>query len=223
MAQTTARVKKGGKHFEILVDEAEALKVKKGEGDITQAVITNDIFYNLKSGDKASEDDLEMYFETTDTIEVAKKIIKNGEVVRTTDSLHEELEKRYKQIVDFMSRNATSPEGMPYTPDRIMKALKEAHVNVKNKPIEEQVGEILDQLSKVLPIRMETKKIKLRIPAMHCGKAYGTVKEYIKKEEWLSNGDLDCLVEVPSGLVMDFYDKLNAHTHGSVLSEEIKQ
>jgi hypothetical protein len=47
-------------------------------------------------------------------------------------------------------------------------------------------------------------------------------KEFIKKEEWLANGELDCLVEIPSGLVMDFYDKLNSQTHGSVLSEEIK-
>jgi len=32
MTNTTARVKKDGKHFEILVDLDEALKVRKGEG-----------------------------------------------------------------------------------------------------------------------------------------------------------------------------------------------
>ena len=222
MAQTTARVKRDGKHYEILVDEDEALKVKKGEGDISQAVMTHEIFHNLKSGEKASTEDLEKQFDTTDVMEVAQKIIKNGEVVRTTSSLNEDQERRYKQVVDVISKNATSPEGMPYTPDRIMKALKEAHVNVKNKPIEEQIPEIIDQLTKVLPIRIETKKIKIRIPAQHTGKAYGTVKEYIKSEEWQSNGDLECLVEVPSGLVMDFYDKLNSQTHGSILAEDIK-
>jgi ribosome maturation protein SDO1 len=221
MGQTTARVKREGKHYEILVEE-EALKFRKGEGDITQAVITEDIFHNLKSGEKAGSDDLENIFGTSNMMEVAEKIIKNGEVVRTTESLHEDQEKRYKQIVEFLAKNCTSPEGMPYTADRIMKSLKEAHVNVKNKPIEEQIPEILDQLTKVLPIKMETKKIKIRIPAQHTGKAYGTVKEFTKSEQWHSNGDLECLVEIPSGLVMDFYDKLNSQTHGSILAEDIK-
>ena len=222
MAQTTARIKKDSKNFEILVDEDEALKVKKGEGDITQAVITDTIFHNLKSGDKASNEDLERLFESTDPMEVAQKIIKSGEVVRTTGALNEELEKKYKQIVDFLSKNATDPDGRPYTTDRIMKSLKEAHVNVKNKPIQEQIPEITDQLAKILPLKIDKKKVKLRIPAVHTGKSYGTIKEYLVEENWQGNGDLDCTVEVPSGLIMDFYDKLNSQTHGSVLSEEIK-
>lgn len=222
MAQTVARVKKEGKHYEILVDEQEALKVKKGEGNINQAVMTDAIFYNIKSGEHASDNDLEKNFGTNNPTEVAEKIIKQGEVVRTTDSLKGEQDQKYKQVVDFLVKNATSPDGKPYTPDRISKALSEAHVNIKNKSIESQLTEITDQLSKILPIKIETKKVKLRIPAQYTGKAYSTVKEYITKEEWQNNGDLECIVEVPSGLIMDFYDKINNDTHGSILSEDIK-
>jgi ribosome maturation protein Sdo1 len=128
----------------------------------------------------------------------------------------------YKQVVDFLSRNAVSPEGRPYTPDRIMKALVEAHVNVKNKPVGSQVSEIIDQLSKVLPVKIEIKKVKLMVPALHTGKAYGAIKEFMIKEDWKNNGDLEVVVEVPAGLVMDFYDKVNSATHGSVMSEEVK-
>ena len=125
-------------------------------------------------------------------------------------------------MVDALVRSAVSPEGRPYTPDRVMKALHEAHINVKNKPVEEQLGEIIDHLRKVLPLSIETKKVKLRIPVLYAAKSYGIVKEYIKEEAWQNNGDLDAIVEVPTAMIMDFYDKLNNMTHGSVVSEEIK-
>jgi ribosome maturation protein SDO1 len=222
MANTTARVKKGGKSFEVLVDLDEALKFRKGEGDFNLAVLGDAVFNNLKSGERASANDLEVNFGTSDFVEVASKIIKDGEVVRTTESMRGEVDARYKQVVDFLVRNAVSPEGRPYTPDRIMKALIEAHVNVKNKPVEAQVSEILEQLSKVLAVKIEMKKVKLLVPAIHTGKAYGFVKEFMIQEDWKNNGDLEVVVEMPAGLIFDFYDKINSATHGSVLSEEIK-
>src|SRR3989344_2705651 len=222
MTQTTARIKKGGKHYEILVDLEEALKVKKGEGDLNSAVLTESIFHNLKSGEHASDVDLEKEFETTDVMAIALKIIKSGEVVRTTESMKSEHEQKYKQVVDFLSKNAVSPEGRPYTPDRILKALHEAHIVVKNKSIESQVGEIMDHLRKVLPLNMEMKKVRLLVPAIHTGKAYGIVKEYMISEDWKSNGDLEAVIEMPTALTFDFYDRLNGATHGAVMSEEVK-
>jgi ribosome maturation protein SDO1 len=223
MGQTTARMTKGGKHFEILVDLDEALKFKKGEGNINAAVLTEAIFYNLKAGEHASESDLVEAFGTSDVTDVAEKIIKSGEIVRTAESMKADHEKMYKQVVDFLARNAVSPEGRPYTPDRIMKALIEANVNVKNKPIDSQVSEILNQLSKVLPVKIEMKKVKLVVPAVHTGKAYGLVKEFMVKEDWKNNGDLEVVVEMPTALIFDFYDKINSATAGSILSEELKE
>jgi len=222
MAQTTARIKKDGKHFEILVDLDEALKVRKGEGNIGAAVLTDAIFHNLKSGEHVSDSDLEKNFGTTDVTAVAEKIIKGGEVVRTAESVKGEHDAKYKQVVEFLVKNAVSPEGRPYTPDRIMKALGEAHVNVKNKPIESQVSDIMEQLEKILPIRIEMKRVKLTVPAIHTGKAYGIVKEFMKEENWKNNGDLEVVVEMPTALIFDFYDRVNSATSGSVLSEELK-
>lgn len=224
MGQIVARIRKGSKHYEILVDENEALKVKKNDpkADITQAVLTEAIFHSVKSGEQAATDELEISFGTSDVLEVAKQIIKLGELERSTESMHAEQDKKYKQVVDFLSKNAVSPEGRPYTSDRIMKSLAEAHVNVKNKAIESQIGEIMDQLAKVLPIKIERKKVKLIVPAVHTGKAYGVLKEFLVSETWLSNGDLEAIIEIPTAMIFDFYDKINSATHGSVLSEEIK-
>lgn len=220
--QTQARVTKEGKHYEILVDLDEALKVKKGGGSINSAVLTECVFYNIKSGEHASADDLEKSFGTSDFLTIAEKIIKNGEIVLPTDYKHEEQDKKYKQVVDFLSKNAASPTGVPYTPDRIMKALKEAGVQVKNKPIDSQIPNIIDELAKVIPIKIEMKKVKITIPALHTGRAYGVVNEFKESESWKENGDLIVIVSVPVGLIMDFYDRLNSVTHGSALTEDLK-
>jgi ribosome maturation protein SDO1 len=222
MAQTTARTTKQGKHFEILVDLDEALKVRKNAGNIHSAVLTNDVFYNLKAGDVASSEDLMKAFGTDNVIEVADKIIKNGEVVLPADFLKKEQEQKYRQAVDFLVKNAVSPEGRPYTPERIMKSLEEAKVNVKNRPVDEQIEEIIQQLKKVLPIKIEMKKIKVSIPAQFTGKAYGVISQYKEKEDWMPNGDLHVVLKMPTATMFDFYDKLNAVTHGSALSEELK-
>lgn len=224
MAQTTARIKKGGQHFEILVDIDEAMKLKRDEpgANLSAAVLTEAIFHNLKSGEHASINELEIAFGISDPNKVALKIIKEGEVVKTTESMRTEHDAKYKQVVDFLSRNAVSPEGRPYTPDRMTKALSEAHVNVKNKPVESQIDEIMDQLSKVLPMKIEMKKVKLHIQAHHSGRAYPIIKQYIKEESWKNNGDLEVIVQMPTAITFDFYDKINNATHGSVLSEEIK-
>jgi len=223
MVQTTARIRKGGKHFEIMVDLDKALKYKKGNG-ANDFLEVNTIFTNIKEGSKASGNDLKNAFGTEDVYEVAGKIVKEGEVEVTQEHRDAEQEKKFKQVVDFLSRNAIdSRTGNPHTPERIKSALEQAHVNIKNIPVEKQINEIVASISSILPIKLETKRIKITIPAIHTGRTYGIVNEYKEKENWLSNGDLEIIIKIPSGIIMDFYDKLNSITHGSALTEEIKE
>src|SRR3989344_5879801 len=49
------------------------------------------------------------------------------------------------------------------------------------------------------------------------------IKKYKETENWLSNGDLEAVVSIPSGIIMNFYDKLNSLTHGSMMTEEISE
>jgi len=223
MTQTVARIKQKGKPFEVIVDLDEALKFKKGQSDWLE-IGGDKIFKDTSRGDVASRSDLEDCFGTTDILEIGKKIVKNGEVLVTQDYRDDEREKKVKQVVDFLSRNTINPQtGNPHTPDRIERALEEAHVNIKNTPIDSQIKEIMEQLSKVLPIRTETKKIKITIPAMYTGKVYNTIIQYKEEETWMNDGSLEVIVNVPAGLIMDFFDKLNSATHGAAVTQEIKE
>ena len=223
MVNTTARIKKAGKHFEIMVDMDNALKIKKGELDSIN-VEGDVIFSDIKKGERASSSDLNEAFGTDDVQEVAKTIITDGEVQTTQEHRSAEQEKKIKQVVTFLVTNAINPQsGNPYTPERIRSTLDEAGVNVKNVPVANQIQEIMDKITKILPIKLETKKVKIKVPAAQTGKVYGVIAQYKDSEKWLDNGDLEVIVKVPSGIIIDFYDKLNSITHGSAITEEIKE
>ena len=223
MTQTTARIKKAGKHFEILVNMEDALKFKRGEigsieaeGDI--------IFRDVKKGERAPSADLNEAFGTTEVNKIVQDIVKRGEILVTQKQRNAEQEKRFNQVVDFLSTNSTDPRtGKPHPSERIKNALEQAHVNIKNIPVENQINEIIQEISKILAIRLEMKSVKITIPAMHTGKAYGVIAQYKKEEKWLDDGSLRVIVNVPSGIVMNFYDQLNSVTHGSALTEEVKE
>jgi len=224
MTQTTARIKQAGKHFEIIVDLDKALKFKRGQSSALDFLEADSIFADSKRGLHAPEKDIKEAFGTSDIAAVASKIVKSGEILLTQEHRDEEREKKIKQVIDFLAVNASDPRtGMPHTPDRIKNALEQAQVNIKNVPIESQIGEIVEKISRVLPISLKTKRVKILVPAIHTGRAYGIFSQYKENENWLSNGDLEIIVNIPSGLLMDFYDKLNSVTHGSAVTEELKE
>ncbi len=223
MVDTTARIKKAGKNFEILVDLDQALKFKKEETNELE-IQGDKIFRDSKKGMSASKDELESAFGTADIDEIAKRIIKEGEVLVTQEYRDEEKERKRKQIVDFLSKNAIDPQsGNPHSSERIKNALEQANINIKNAPVESQIKEILEKLSKIVPITIKTKKVKITIPAIHTGKAYGLLNQYKGEENWLNDGSLEVTVNVPVGAIMEFYDKLNSVTHGSAQTEEVKE
>lgn len=224
MTQTLARIKKAGKNFEIMVDLDKALAFKKGESSSVDFLEFDKIFSDSKKGFNASSDDLKNAFGTEDVNEIAGKIVKEGEVLLTQEHRDEGREKKMKQIVELLSKNAVDPQsGNPHTPERIKSALEQSNVNIKDIAIEKQIPEIVEAISSVLAIKIQTKKVKAVIPAMHTGKVYGLINQYKDSEKWLDNGDLEVVVNVPAGMIMDFYDKLNSVTHGSATTEEIKE
>ncbi len=223
MTQTTARIKKGSLHFEVLVDLDEALKFKKGESTYLMP-LTDKIFESIKRGDIAAKNDLEVAFGTTDASTIAKEIVKRGEI--ENDQAHREAEddKKIKQVIDFLSKNAIDPRtGNPITPERIKTAITESKLVIKNTPIESQAKEIIDKISLVIPIKIETRRIKITVPAVQTGKVYGLLSQYKEKENWLNDGSLEVIVSIPAGITLEFYDKLNSMTHGSALTEDITE
>ena len=221
MANVTARIKVKGKNYEIKVNLDEALRIRDGKGDIISALDCNAIFYDVDKGNVASSSDLRDAFGTTEIYEIAKKIIQKGEVQKTQEFRDAEKEAKIKQVINLILRNAVDQHGRPYTEERIKRAISEIHFNFDKRPAEQQMSELVNKLKEVIPIRIDVKKIKLRIPARYTAQIYGIINNYKEEENWLANGDLEVIVSIPAGFQLDFFDKLNSVTHGSVQSEEI--
>jgi ribosome maturation protein SDO1 len=223
MAVVEARLKVKGKSYEILVDLDEALKVRSGSGNIQAALQGLKICNDVKKGTSVSQADLTEAFGTTDVYKIATQIIQKGEVQKNQEFRDAEREKKIKQIVSLIIKNATDQHGRPYTEERIKRAIDEVHYAFDNSPAEQQMVKVMDKLKTVIPIKIEVKRIKLTVPAQYTGHVYGILNEYKESEEWLSTGALQTIVNVPAGLLHDFYEKLNHVTHGAVHSEELKQ
>lgn len=221
----TARLKKAGKNFEILVDLDRALQFKKtGQGSIENILAVDGIFSDVKKGSHVSDADMKIAFGTSEIKAVAAEIVKHGEVQLPQEYKKKEREAKIKQVVDFLTRNCVDPRtGALHTPKRIEDALNQAGVSIDDRQVNEQIPNILKKLQPILPIRIETKKILLRIPAEHTGRVYTLIHDIKEKEEWLSDGSLQCVINIPAGAQMEFFDKLNAITHGSVITQEIKE
>jgi ribosome maturation protein SDO1 len=206
-----------------LVDFEEAMKVRSGTGDIIRALNAHTIFYNAKEGSAASQADLTEAFASTDVYTIAKTIITKGELQKPQEFRDAERENKIKQVLSLLLRNAVDQHGRPYTEDRLKRAIQEVHFNFDNRPADRQMPELLEKLKVVIPIRVETKRIKLIIPARFSGQVYGFLKDYKESEDWLGNGDLQVIMNIPAGMQLDFYEKLNNVTHGAVVSEELSE
>jgi len=79
-----ARLKKGSKHFEVLVDPDGALAYRMGEDiKLEDILAVESIFEDAKKGEHAAESDIRSKFDTDDVFEIAALIIKHGELQLT--------------------------------------------------------------------------------------------------------------------------------------------
>lgn len=219
-----AKIKKEGQEFQILVDCESALKLKRGEQiDMRDVLAVENVFKDAHKGDIAPN--LEHAFGTEDVEEIAKEIIKHGEIQLTTAYKKKLTETKKNEIIGLMARNAMDPvKKIPIPRTRIELAMDQIHINIDPfKPAKEQMDIILAQLRPILPISLENKKVEVLIPAVHASSCYGILKKYgtIKKENWLGTGSLLAEIEMPAGGYSDFIDALNKKTNGDIQIKDI--
>jgi ribosome maturation protein SDO1 len=216
-----ARLEKFGHKFEILVDPNLAMDVKHGKEVALDALLASDlVFKDSKTGDKASPDTLKKSFQTEDIKEIAKKIIKEGEVQLTTEQRRVMLEKKRAEVINFISRNTINPQTKaPHPPQRIENAMEQAKVHVDAfKGVDEQINDIVKAIRPIIPISMEKIDFAVKIPAQYAGRASTIIHKYeMKKEEWLNDGSLAAEFLLPAGAKGDLLNELNSATHGEII------
>ncbi len=225
--EIVARLKKHGLKFEILVDSEKYIKYKEGQlEDIADIFIGDSIFSDIRAAERAKESDLQKVFGTTNFLEIARKIVEEGEVQITAEERAKLIEQKRRRIVDMISKRCIDPQtGKPHPVQRIELAMEQARIKIDPfKNVEEQYRKVVDELKKLLPLAVEMRDYVLRIPVQYAGKARGIITDMatLKKEEWSSNYWF-VEIELLAALEDELFSRLNALTHGSLESKLLRK
>ncbi|MFW9922740.1 MAG: ribosome assembly factor SBDS [Candidatus Thorarchaeota archaeon] len=206
--------------FEIIVDPEKALEYKKGEIEVPLNEVVEGfiIFHNATKGEKASEVILEQTFETTNDEEIVGIILSKGSLQLTQSQRKRLLKDKIDEIIHFIHVHCINPQtNKPHPPARIEAAMDEAGVQVEyNLPAEKQARDIIKQLQPVIPIKLESVVLAVKITSDFTGPAYGIVADAgeLLEDQWGNDGSWYAKVEMPSGMQADFLDKINHLTKG---------
>jgi ribosome maturation protein SDO1 len=215
-----ARWETQGSRFEVLVDPLAVQAFKDGKPvDLADKLALDQVFKDARKGDKVSDEHLEKVFHTRSVPEIARQILEKGEVQVTTEQRHQLQESKYRQIVTEIARNAMNPQtGAPHPAARIEAAMREAKVHVDPfRPADQQVAEVIQLLRPLLPIRLDTVRVKIRVRGQDYPKVIGDLKGFgkLSDESWLGDGSWTGILQIPAGVQTELYAKLNARTKGT--------
>jgi len=217
-----AKLKKNGHDFEILVYPFIAWDYRHSHPGITieQVIAYDEIYSDVAKANLASKELLLECFNTDDIRIISDKIIKDGEVQLTTTQKQLLTEKREKEIIDYIAKNAHDPRAKtPIPPQRLVNAFEELKIKINlNTPKEKEIQDILDKLKRIMPISMDKIIIEVEVPALYTGKASAVIFKYeVAEQTWLGSGDLFCKIKIPAGTKQQLVSDLNNVTHGNIV------
>ncbi|MHA1912401.1 MAG: ribosome assembly factor SBDS [Candidatus Kariarchaeaceae archaeon] len=216
---TLIKITVKGHKFELIVNAELVWKYCELDEDIplTEMVEGMVIFTNAKRGQKASEDELEM-FELNDELQIIEFILRNGQLNITAAQRNSFMVEKMSEIIEFLHLHCINPRtNLPHPPERINNAINEAGIIIKwDIPADEQAVDMIPLLQPIIPIRMEVVKIEFRIPATLVGPIYGKVTSVGTKlsEEWLSDGTWVVIMSIPAGAQAELIEEINSESQG---------
>ncbi len=185
------------------------------------------VYTDSKKGLKASKEELMEAFGNIDVEEISKAILGRGDFLIKTEQKRSLIDEKRRQIISHISRNCIDVRtGAPVPPLRIERAMEEVDLSIDPFiKVEDQMEEVLKKLIEVIPIRQQTTKLQIKIPAAYVGRAYGLLKESceVVEEEWLRDGSFLVKVVIPSGLKTRFIERLGSLTRGTAYAEIVEE
>ncbi|MGC8931793.1 MAG: ribosome assembly factor SBDS [Candidatus Methanodesulfokora sp.] len=200
-----ARLEKGGKKFEIVVNADKAYQLLEGKKiPISDVIAIEEVFTDFRKGQKATKSDLNSVFGTTDINKIAEIIIKEGEVQITAERRKKLQEEKINWIASYIQKNYVDPNtNAPHSLQRIINAIKESKARIDPfKEPERQVKDVVEQIRKYLPLKSSKAVIKVVVPAA----SWSEVRSFLKgqgdilSEKWSEDGStVSFQVEIPVG------------------------
>lgn len=201
------KYKKDNHNFEIIVFPDKAYEFKEGKiKNIKDVILTDEIYKDARKGERVSEEILKKVFGTNDRLEIIKKIILESEIPLPAEYRRKLLEDRKKLVIEHIKRIAIDPRiNAPFTYERLEEMIESVKYKFDlNKSLEREIDDVLKELKKKYPIKIEIKKFKVIVPLENVGNLHIIKNRYkLIKEEW--GEKWIGIFEVPAGLVSNFY------------------
>jgi ribosome maturation protein SDO1 len=217
-----AKIKKADHTFEMLVYPFEAWDYKHNLQGVTieQVVAFEEVYSDIQKANIASKELLVECFETEDVFKIADDIVRNGDVQLTTAQKQQMTERREKEIINYIIKNAHDPKNKTPIPEqRIVNAFEELKIKINlNKNKDKEIEEIVDKLKRIMPISFEKITVVAEIPANYAGKVSAIIYKYeLEDQKWLSSGALVARIKIPAGQKQQLVSDLNNVTHGNLV------
>ena len=215
-----ARYETGGNRFEILIDPKAAQSYSEGdEIDWEDAIAADGIWSDSAKGERAPDTIVNNTFETTDLIDIYKKILAEGTIQLTSQQRNEMVEQKRKQIVAHIVANAMNPQtGGPHPPQRIENAIDEVRYSIDPmENVDKQVEKIIRIIKTLIPISFEKIRVAVKIQAIYVGKCYGQITSLskIESEEYQKDGSWIGMLEMSATSFAKLEDALGSLTKGT--------
>jgi len=222
-----ATYEKDGEKFEVFLDPDKTYEYLDGrKKDLHGLLVVEEVFKNAQKAERQTASAINKAFGTTDILKVLEIILAKGNVQLTTEQRRKMVEEKRKRVMDMILKNAIDPRtNAPIPPQRLELAMEQVKVHIDPfKPAEQQAEEVIKALKIVLPMKFEKIRIAVKVPSEYAVRTYGTLKSFgIVQEQWLGNGDLIAVVEIPGGMQGDFIDRINKATHGNVETKMLQK
>lgn len=225
------KYKKAGNTFEVSVNPDKIVEFREGVAlDLDEIVNDHKIFIDMKKGLVASESELEDAFGTTNPDKILQTMVEEGEVQFTQKYRDELRERKFNKLVNLIRLNAVDPKtGIPHPETRIRSGLEEAKFKINDlAKAESQVDDAIKVLRPIIPISLERVVLEVHVPTQYAAALHGKIITFgkMRQENWLNDGGLHLLIELPAGLQNKFIDMINNASHGGCtvdVKERIKK
>jgi len=120
-----ARLKLKGETFEALCHSHKVRDFKEGKCKLEDVLVDSDnVYKHSHKGERWAAKDLEAAFETSNLREILQRIVEKGTSQVTTDEVREDIEKKRREVVHYLStKYVDGKTGKPHPASRIESAL----------------------------------------------------------------------------------------------------
>ena len=218
-----ARMEKGGKRYELLVDPemVDDFKNNPDSINIDDFLAMDEVFHDARGGERPTEESIEAVFGTQDIVVIAQMIFQKGSLQLTTVQRKSMVETMRQQIIHQIHTQAVDPKTKsPHPKTRLELALDESRYSVDPfKRLDEQVKDAIAKLKPLIPLSFESVRLAIKVPGAAYGGVHQILRPYQQKHGWLEDGSWACVIECPAGMKPDLIGQVMRRSSDAEVKE----